>query len=584
MPLHRPLIALCLALGAVPQSLAAAEPDAGAYLAARSAVIAADYEDAVTWFTRAIIADPTNIMLLEGALVGQISLGQFDPAITIAEQMKRSGLKTRSEAIVLAAQDAKRGAFEGYLSGLKAGQVVNPAVDALNAAWAELGAGRMSEALAGFDKIAATKGLEAFGLYHKALALAAVGDFENADKILADPKLQVMRRGVIARAQMLSQLEQNDEAIKLLEANFGTGQDPMIDVLIADLKAGKTLPFDVVRNATDGFAEVFFTVAAAMNGQAANSETLVYSRTAAYLRPDHIDAILMSGALLQAQKQYDLAIAAYNTVPADNPAHYAAAIGIAEATEAKGDADQAIKELQALAKDSDLIIVNVSLGDALRRQEKFADAVVAYDKAVSMISEPEPRYWGLYYSRGIANERTKNFDKADADFREALKLNPDQPQVLNYLGYSMVERNLNLDEALAMIQKAVALEPQSGYIVDSLSWALFTLGRYQEALPIQEHASLLEPVEPTVTDHLGDVYWAVGRTREAKYQWQRALSYDPTEEQAKRIQRKLDIGLDAVLKEEGAKPLLAVAPPENPIVLPANEGVSEEEPPTDDGN
>ena len=146
-------------------------------------------------------------------------------------------------------------------------------------------------------------------------------------------------------------------------------------------------------------------------------------------------------------------------------------------------------------------------------------------------------------------------EKADADFRKALELNPDQPLVLNYLGYSLVERGEKLDEALGMIQRAVAAQPDSGYIVDSLAWALFTLGRYSEALDPMERASILEPVDPIVTDHLGDVYWAVGRKLEAEFQWHRALSFDPEEEQATRIRRKLEIGLDAVLAEEGALPL-----------------------------
>ena len=142
--------------------------------------------------------------------------------------------------------------------------------------------------------------------------------------------------------------------------------------------------------------------------------------------------------------------------------------------------------------------------------------------------------------------------------REALRLNPDQPQVLNYLGYSFVDRGENLDEALGMIERAVAAEPGSGYIIDSLAWAYYRLGRYADAVAPMEQASLLEPVDPIVTDHLGDVYWAVGRTREAEFQWHRALSYGPLEKDAVRIRAKLEKGLDAVLAEEGAAPIAPV--------------------------
>jgi Flp pilus assembly protein TadD len=146
---------------------------------------------------------------------------------------------------------------------------------------------------------------------------------------------------------------------------------------------------------------------------------------------------------------------------------------------------------------------------------------------------------------------------AEADFRAALALRPGQAQVLNYYGYSLVERRERLDEALAMIEEAVRAEPQNGAIVDSLGWALFRLGRHEEAVVHMEQAAALEPSDPVVNDHLGDVFWAVGRKREAAFQWRRALSFGPDEAEAQRIRRKLEIGLDAVLAEEGAPPLVA---------------------------
>jgi Tfp pilus assembly protein PilF len=136
--------------------------------------------------------------------------------------------------------------------------------------------------------------------------------------------------------------------------------------------------------------------------------------------------------------------------------------------------------------------------------------------------------------------------------------------VLNYLGYSLVEQGRNLDEALNMIERAVAASPGSGYIVDSLGWVLYRLGRYEEAVSQMERAVELVAVDPVVNDHLGDVYWAVGREREAEFQWRRALSFvDPQDSDSEadpaRMRRKLEIGLDAVLSEEGAQPLAKVS-------------------------
>ena len=555
MSLTRPLLAAALAALLLPMSARAAEEDAGAYLAARSAVIASDYRDASSWFTRALLADPDNPQLLDGALVGRMSLGDFDGAKTIAQRIVTLGGKSPAANITLAADQAKRAAFDDFLADQAAGRAINPAVDMLSVAWAQVGAGSMSEALEGFDKVTATTGLEAFGRYHKALALASVGDFEGADELMSGG-LRMMRRGVIAHAQILSQLERAEDAIALLDKEFGTDQDPMIDILRNRLRAGETLPFDVVRNATDGIAEVYFTVATALNGEASNAYTLVYARTATFLRPDHLDSILLTAGLLIQQGQPDLAIEAYGLVPEDHPAFYAAEIGRAEALASADRNDESIAVLTALTEtNGDLMMVHLSLGDLLRKEERFDEASQAYDKALERVGTVNPAHWVVFYSRGIANEREKRWEKADADFRKALELNPDQPLVLNYLGYSLVERGEKLDEALGMIQRAVAAQPDSGYIVDSLAWALFTLGRYSEALDPMERASILEPVDPIVTDHLGDVYWAVGRKLEAEFQWHRALSFDPEEEQATRIRRKLEIGLDAMLAEEGALPL-----------------------------
>ncbi len=555
MSLIRPLHALVLAALVCSGPAAANEGDAGAYLAARSAVMAGDYKDATTWFTRALIADPSNRQLLDGALIGRISLGDFDGAIPIAQRLSQLDGNSTAANLTLMADQAKRGAFEDFLKDQAAGRSVNQAVDALTNAWAELGAGRMSEALEGFDKIAELQGLRAFALYHKALALASVGDFESADEILSGD-LRVLRRGVIARAQILSQLERNDDALALLEREFETEQDPMIEALRLKLEAGEAIPFDIVRNPTDGLAEVFYTIGVALNGEAADGYTLIYARVATYLRPDHLDAILLAAGLLQQQGQPALAIETYSLISSDHPAFYAAEIGRADSLAIMGDTDGAIATLESLAETrGDLMMVHLALGDLLRKQDRFDEASKAYDRAIERIGTIDQRHWVILYSRGITHERSKRWELADKDFRQALELNPDQPLVLNYLGYSLVERGEKLDEAQGMIERAVAAQPDSGYIIDSLAWALFKLGRFDEALEPMERASLLEPVDPIVTDHLGDVYWAVGRKLEAEFQWHRALSFEPEQAEADRIRRKLEIGLDAVLLEDGETPL-----------------------------
>lgn len=563
-PRQSPLVAFALALAlAFPAAAQDTEGAAGAYLAAQVAASENDFREAARWYDRLIQVGVNDPATLEGAVIAHLSLGDFEKAAGLARQLVQQGGRSQTAYIALLTDQAKRGEFAPLIADTLAGRSIGRLLDDLVMAWAALGDGRMSDAVAGFDKLATSPGLEAFGLYHKALALASVGDFESADNILSGREagqIALMRRGAIAHAQILSQLERNPDALALLQQAFGTEADPQIDALRARLEAGEPVPYDVVTNPVDGIAEVFFTLSTALRGEAEDGYTLIYARAAAYLRPDHSEATLLAAGLLESLDQYALAGETYAKIASDDPTYHVAEIGRANTLIAEDKTDAALEVLQALTRShGQFIEVQAALADALRRQERFTDAIPVYTQAIDLIPEPVQRHWTLFYSRGISNERAGNWPEAEADFRRALELNPDQPQVLNYLGYSFVDRGENLDEALGMIERAVAAQPEAGYIIDSLAWALFRLGRYDEAVEPMERAALLEPVDPVVTDHLGDVYWAVGRKLEARFQWHRALSFEPEEDEATRIRRKLEVGLDAVLAEEGAKPLTEVA-------------------------
>lgn len=548
------LAALC-----APLSAQEADGDPGAYLAAREASNTGNYRQGTYWYDRALATDPKNPQLLEGAVLSSIGVGDFEKAARDARTLIESGSHAQSAYLALLAEQAAKGDFSALIADIEAGHSVGAVLDQLVTAWAQLGDGKMSDAIAAFDKVAENEGLSGLALYHKALALASAGDFEGAETILAsggaDPLTQT-RRGVLAHVQVLSQLEQNQKALTLLDTSFGTDPNPAIDAIRAQLQAGETLPFDTVRNATDGLAEVFQTLASALGDQADTGFLMLYTSVAGYLRPDLDDTKIILAQLLERQGQLDLAAETYAQIPAESPNFHIAEIGRAETLIASGKVDAGIEVLQALTRSHpDLIAVHIALADALRSQERFKDSIASYDTAIALLPAPQPQNWALFFARGISLERTGELAKAEADFRKALELSPDQPSVLNYLGYSFVDRGEKLDEALGMIQRAVAAEPQSGAITDSLAWAYFRLGRYQDAVEPMERASLLEPVDPVVTDHLGDVYWAVGRKLEAAFQWRRALSFDPAEKDADRIRRKLEIGLDEVLKSEGAKPI-----------------------------
>ena len=562
MPLIRTLTLAAVLAAATP---AFSDQASGSYLAARSAMMANDYAEAAQQFSRALIRDSRNPVLLENALTAYIGLGDLERASALARRLTEVGTNSQISALVLAGDAAKRGSWDELLADLDAGMTVGPLFDGLLRAWAELGAGRMSEALAGFDGVTGNQGVEAFGLYHKALALGSVGDFEGAAEIFSGDSGTTIRltpRGIIAYVQILSQLEQPQVALDLMEATFGTTNlSPQLAALQASLQAGETLAFEAVRSPADGVAEIYHSIGGALLGEAQDGYTLLYTRMALAIRPDHIDALLTTAELLESLDQYDLATEVYDTVPRSSPVFHAAELGRAAALRRSDRTDAAVEVLKQLTKShGDIPAVQIALGDVLRQIEDFEGSLIPYTRALELIGDPQEQYWIVYFARGIAHERLDRWDDAEADFRAALELRPEQPQVLNYLGYSFLEMNSNLEEALDLIERAVAQRPDSGYIVDSLGWGLYRVGRYAEAVGHMERAVELLPVDPIVNDHLGDVYWAVGREREAEFQWHRALSFitddtDPEDVDGDRIRRKLEVGLDLVLEEEGAPPL-----------------------------
>ena len=529
---------------------------AGAYLAARQAATANDFAAAALWHDRALLADPANPTLLEGAATAHLALGEIAAAAVNGRALLASGARNQIAYLAVLAGDIQAGDYAKILADQAAGHTIGALIDRLITAWAKVGTGKMAQAQADFDAIIKTPGTGAFGLYHKALALASTGDFEGADRLLSGPDagpVMQLRRAVLARAQILSQLERNGEAVALIDSAFGDRPDAGMADLRRRLAAGEPVAYDAVRNATDGLAEVFFTLATALNQDADQTYVLLYARVAAALRPDHVEALLMSAGILEGLGQYDLASDVFGQVPASDPAFAVARVGQADAAIRAGRTDDSVALLQTLAAEQPgNEAVLTALGDALRRQGHCDQAITAYDAAIALVPAPAPGHWPMFYKRAGCHIVVDNWTAAEADFRAALALAPTEPRLLNELGYSWVDRGVNLDEALGMIQRAVAASPDVGYIVDSLAWAYYRLGRYSEAVAPQEKASRLMPVDPIVTDHLGDIYWQVGRKREAMFQWRRALSFGPEDAEKPRIQRKLAVGLDQVLAEEKA--------------------------------
>lgn len=549
---------------ALPTAPVAAQGLAGAFLAARQAGLRNDFEASSDYLEQVLVADPDNGGTLEALTLSLFSEGEREVAGTYANRLVGIAPESRISALVLLAQGF---AGEDYVAAEEiagSGSGLHPLVIELARGWALMGQGSVGDALAVFDAAAENPDLRVFALYCKSLALALVGDVEGALEIIEAPDSGVVgslnRRGYLAYAQLLGLNERYDDGRTLLSQVFGQTRDPMVAGLDAAFEQGQALPFSLISSASGGMAEVFAVMTNAMFSAGNSHEALLYAQATLWVNPDLGEVQIQLGQVYEALERPQLAEPTYAAVTDDSPFAMAAQMGRAQVLETLGNRDEAIALIEELTRThADTPIPEQVLGDFLRRDGDYERASQAYSRAFDIMEATgTPIPWSAYFARAVSYERTDRWDLAEADLRAALAIEPSQSSVLNYLGYSLVERGADLDEALDMIEQAVALEPESGVIVDSLAWALFRLGRYHIALPHMERAVSLSPSEPVLNDHLGDLYWAVGRQREARFQWRRALSFPATEDlDADRVRRKLEVGLDVVLEDEGVPPLNA---------------------------
>jgi tetratricopeptide (TPR) repeat protein len=303
-----------------------------------------------------------------------------------------------------------------------------------------------------------------------------------------------------------------------------------------------------VPRATDGIAESYFTFAALLRAQDANDFALIMLRLALDLRPDFAAARLLAADILTAQHQPQAALHMLTEIPASDPIISVVQLKRAALTDQLGHPEDAMRDLDRMARDyPNSPLPDEQHGDILRMTQHFPEAVLAYDKAITRITQPTAADWIVFYDRGVAEERSHQWPKAKADFEHALQLSPDQPFVLNYLGYSLADMGNHLDEARQMIQAAAERRPNDGAITDSLGWVLYRQGHHKDAVKALERAVELEPEDSTINGHLGDAYMAAGRKIEAQYQWRRALTLNPTPDDAAKLDAKLNTGHTAAV-------------------------------------
>lgn len=525
-----------------------AESLSGNYLAALAASKGADLSESARFFSEALANDPEDPFLLERTLMLSLAAGDIESAADYAERLQDIDRENQLAALTLgieALQGKQWAVAVAEFKRANAGPLVGLTSEVL-AAWAEAGAGSTAKALARLDKLSGEQWYAFFRNYHGGLIAQLAGDTKEAVKrfkaarAIDDNAVSVIE----AYARALALDGQVDAAKKeIVDAMERVPEHPLLDAVLKEIESGKP-PKPQVRSVAAGAAEILSGLGSAISRDDTGELAVVYLQLALQLDPDADLARITLAEVFERSKQYEQAIDLLSKVPASSPLKRNAEIMIGFDYNALEKVDEARAHLSKLVKadPSDLDAVT-ALGNVLRAHKMFKEAADVYTQGIDTLKTPQPAHWQLFYNRGIALERTKQWPKAEADFKTALKLRPDQPAVLNYLGYSWVDQGMNFDEALAMIKKAVELEPTDGYIVDSLGWVYFKLGRFEEAVEELERAVDLKPEDPVINDHLGDAYWKVGRKLEARFQWNHAKERNPEPEDLQKILQKLQDGL-----------------------------------------
>ena len=549
--------ALAALLAAAPIALAAQAPTAqdlagitasGSYLAARHAGQQRDAGAAAAYYRAALQRDPKNSELLDRAFLSLLVDGDIDEAVKFAERVVQVDKNDRVARLVIGVQALKHKQYAVARSEL-AQSVRGPITDltaTLLTAWSAYGAGDSKGAVAAIDRLAGPDWYAIFKDLHAGMIFDLAGNQKEAGKRFEHAyKLDSSALRVVeAYGSWLSRNRSPKEALKVFEAfDKVLPRHPLVVEAMNKLKDGEKLP-PLVPNAQAGAAEALYGLGASLGRRGGEDLGLVYLQLSLYLAPNHPLALLSLADLYESLKKPELAIKVYERVPANSPLHRNAEIQMAANLDALERADEAEKHLDALIKQHpDDLEAIMALGNVLRGHKKFAECADVYSKGIATIAKPEKANWMIFYFRGICYERSKQWPKAEADLKKALELFPDQPHVLNYLGYSWIDQGINLDDGMDMIKRAVQQRPDDGYIVDSLGWAYYRLGNYDEAVKNLERAIELKPEDPTINDHLGDAYWRVGRMLEAKFQWAHARDLKPEPEDLPKIEEKLKNGL-----------------------------------------
>ncbi len=529
---------------------------AGSYLAARQAAKNNDPLAAGDYYQQVLLANPQDLTVLQATMQAQLLAGTIRDALVSAERVLEVLPENRQALLLRAITAFERedyGLAERSLRNMPRGpmsQLLEPNISL----WVAIAQKDETSRQQALDGLARASSFAAVSLSQAAHALEMSGDMElAAAHYQRAAQAGGLRYLFFAKSygRFLERRGQTAEAEKIYRFYQATHiADPHIERALARLESGEVPAMET--HEAINLAMAFLAIGEVMKAEQRIELAAAYTHLALYLDPENDQASFQLGELAVAQQHWAIAEHHFGRITHDDVLFKEAQVQRAHMLNELGALENAITILKGqieLYPDHQPSLI--ALGDIYRQHRRFVESEQAYNRAIDNLTTESKDDWHLFFARGIARERNGNWRQAEMDLQKARRLSDDEPHVLNYLGYSWVDKGIYLDEGLKIIEQAVAKRPQNGSFVDSLGWAYFKLGKYEKALDILQRAAQLEPTDPVVTDHLGDVLWRLGREFEARYQWRKALAFEPEEADRKAIEEKLLIGLGPVPK---AKP------------------------------